>query len=233
MNSVWKLRLLAPLFAAGLLATVVRTGAQDTDIVPGDSVERVISILGEPGGRLKRGNYEVLMYQRGTVTCSSGVVSSISFVSARQAAEEQARRDRAAAVRREAEERARSTRIAQGTAEKQARLGDRAFRALSLKEQLAYWEQFRAAYPEVAVEAEITALKREIAKTEGPPAEKAAVQTQIAEAEKMLQDVEVKIKEARTNAILKTHMRERTELQAKLDGLRAKLAELEKATPAS
>lgn len=131
------------------------------DVVPGQSMQEVLTTLGPPSGLIRMGGQLWLSYDRGTVKLVDDRVTEADLVSPAIAearrAEQAALRAQAAAAAAERTE----ARIATGWSTKLARLGDPNFLAQSAQVRLAYWQRFARTYPEIPVyeEMEMTAAE--------------------------------------------------------------------------
>lgn len=141
----------AALAAAALcLAWIGRAAADEVSI--GDTEDRVRQVLGEPGGYIKSGSYQALLYDRGRVELRDGRVTEVELVSAEQAQLQKLQRERDRLARAEAEQARREALRIEGLAEKERMLADPVFRASAASEQLDFWRRFRTKYPDVEVD---------------------------------------------------------------------------------
>lgn len=147
-----------------ILSTILTGQLLANEIKVGDSTDDVISVLGEPSGRLRSGALVVFQYERGTISLVNGKVTKLNIVSTEAAEKRTAERTRREAENRAARAAARKKRIAEGTAAKATKLEDETFKELPTEEQLAYWQGFQKKYPEVSVSSEIKPLEEAIGK---------------------------------------------------------------------
>lgn len=185
----------------------------------GDSIDRVILLLGEPTGRFNSGDTEILYYRRGTVTLRDGKVTKASVVSESEARWKEAQRARIAAERKAAAIRAREERIRKGTEEKSAKTGDEEFKKLPAAQQLAYWLGFKTKYPEVSVEAELEPLRQAVAQAGESQKKEPTVDEKIKAAEEELAQLH------KLSGVGRTRLRESRKRMAELE---KELAELKK-----
>lgn len=154
--------------AAGLATIASHLVAEPGSVRMGDTPESVIRELGKPKGRISSGSYEVYIYDRGKVEFVSNLVSGIDLFSAEQLEEQRveqekrrqaeiSRQEAAAQLAREAQERRRT----EGQSIVTGRLADTAFRAQAAGDQLAYWDRFKAQYPEADIADVYDALLRQ------------------------------------------------------------------------
>lgn len=117
----------------------------------GDTTEVVFQELGHPQGRISSGIYDIYLYDRGKVELKNGLVSEIELVSPEEAAarrvEKEKRQQEAQRQAQEAQERRRK----EGNQLLANRLADTTFRAQSATDQLAFWDLFKAQYPEIDI----------------------------------------------------------------------------------
>jgi hypothetical protein len=145
-----------------ILTTILAGQLPAGEIKAGDTIDRVIEVMGNPSGRLRSGTTVVFHYKRGTVTFKDGKVSKSNIVSSEEAEIRTTKRLKREADTRAARAAARKRRIAEGTAAKTAKLEDETFKELPVEEQLVYWKDFQRKYPEVSVSAEIKPLEEMI-----------------------------------------------------------------------
>ena len=135
-----------------LLATLLLLAApgRADDPQPGDDRASVLQQLGKPRGRMHMGDRETLVYDRGLVELSTGVVSKVKLVTAEEVAAREAARAEAARVA----EVARRERVAAGEKAREELLADAALKTNSPAAQVAAWQQFQREHPDVAPPAE-------------------------------------------------------------------------------
>ena len=170
------------------LASVVFSdvaGDEDVMIRPGDSMAKVLRVLGEPRGRMETDKSAWLYFTRGEVRLEDGVVTSVSLISEEELQTREA--DRALA---------RAERIAEGQALRQRAIEDERFAERSAGEQVAFWRRFRDAYPEVDVD-RLYAQALEEAAVE---AERVRTQQRIAALEHRVADAESQARRAEAQA---------------------------------
>jgi hypothetical protein len=211
------------------------TAAAAEGLTPGDDFARVLSVLGEPRGRLTRGATVLLFYDRGTVTMRDGRVTALSLVSSAEGDRLHAvRQERAAAAdqRRNAAAAAYATQQ-MGAAEKEAKLQDAAFAAEPPEKRLAYWREFQQRYPGVPVDDQIAAIEGQSGgattnaagqSSDKSPAksERQKIEEQIAADEKELESLRSASGLSR-GGLVKARARMEA-LRTELDGLRTRLA---------
>lgn len=145
-----------------VLSTFLVGSLRADEIKTGDSVDRVIEVLGAPRARARSGRTEIISYARGSVTFSDGKVTAFDLTSPEEAAQRETERLQREARRRAASAAARAQRIREGTAKKAEQIANANFTNLTAEAQLEYWVSFRRDYPEVAVSAEIASLEETI-----------------------------------------------------------------------
>jgi len=181
----WFVFLLMTAVAAGPPAAASDSGG----LVVGDSLDTVLAVLGQPQGRLRKGDTEILLYDRGNVDVRNGVVVAHSVVSEAEHTrrEEEAARKRETQRAAEAAERARIHE--EGVLLRDARLADPDFAALPPEERVRVWREFRKQYPSVLLPAEyqaaLTALEAELNR-----------QSQTAEQERKIAELEQRVRDA-------------------------------------
>lgn len=134
-----------------LTALLLLAGSgQADDPQPGDDRQSVLKQLGKPRGRMRMGDRETLVYDRGLVELSTGTVSKVKLVTAEEVAAREAARAEAA----RAAEAAWRERVAAGEKARDALLDDEALTTNSPAAQVAAWQQFQREHPDVAPPAE-------------------------------------------------------------------------------
>ena len=146
------------------------TGAAE-DPQPGDDRQSVIQQLGKPRGRMRMGDRETLVYDRGMVELSTGVVSKVNLVTAEEVAAREAARAEAARLA----ELAWRARVEEGERAREALLEDTALKTNSPAAQVAAWQQFQREHPDVAPPAEFQQAMAAQAAAERKAAEAAAL----------------------------------------------------------
>jgi hypothetical protein len=130
---------------------LITGGLVHADVVPGQSMQDVLTTLGPPAGLIRMGGHTWLSYDRGTVKLVDDQVTEADLVSPAIA---QARREEQAALHARAVAAAAErteVRIATGWTTKFARLGDPNFLSQPASVRLAYWQRFARTYPEIPV----------------------------------------------------------------------------------
>lgn len=189
ITAFWNRIVIATSLTVALLSAA-DIAAQDIEV--GDSIQRVILVLGEPKGRLARGNTEIFYYERGTVTLVNNGVRSSRIVSQEEARRQKEQRLRETQRRKEAAEEARAERIEKGSAEKKNTNADSKFKQLPTENQLTYWRRFQKMYPEVPVDMEITELEEKLraARLEAGKKKTEALGEEIRNLEKQIEETE-------------------------------------------
>lgn len=186
---------IVPILVAGTLPAIRLPAAAAEPVRLGDTAETVIRELGKPKGRIVSGAYEVYTYDRGKVEFVSNLVSRIDLISAEQLEEQQIeqekrrqeeikRQEEAAQLARESRERHQQ----EGQKIMTDRLTDPAFRAQSAGDQLAYWDRFKAQYPEVEIGSVYEAVLRQYQNE----VEQARIRLQLAELEQRTAEAEAR-----------------------------------------
>ncbi len=106
----------------------------------GDSVEKMLEVLGEPNGKMESGDFSIYYFKLGTVKLKSDKISSLDIISE---AEWQNRQN--------AEAVARAENTQKGEEILASIIDDEKFAALPAENRLAFWEQFRIDYPDVDI----------------------------------------------------------------------------------
>ncbi len=124
-------------------------------VAKGDTMEQVVQKLGPPKGQVSGGRRATYYYDRGTVDFLTGRVERAFIISAQEAKEKIVAREKAEAeMRRQAEvERARL--MAEGKAQLEKVLADKAFADSSATARMAYWVDFQKKYPGIDVSAPV------------------------------------------------------------------------------
>lgn len=112
---------------------------------PGATLEEVRTVFGAPSGQVRAGERHLLYYERGAVELVNGRVTRVDLRSPEEQAAQDAREARAQAERATR----RAQRIEEGTALRDRRLADEAFRSAPVAYQVAFWEDFARRYPGV------------------------------------------------------------------------------------
>ena len=218
-----------------ILAVVVSVGQAEggQEVSAGDSLRKVVSLLGEPRGKLQKGGFVVLYYgDRGTVTLREGKVSNANLVSLEDATNKAEARARKAEARREREQKARLDRIEKGNDEKRKKEKDAEFAALPAGQRLAYWKTFRRLYPEVPVNLIITPLQEEADELQesaeaasAANANRKAIEARIKEVEEAIVEASAKVASPTIWRSVRERVKgDRTKLRAELAKLKKKLA---------
>jgi hypothetical protein len=161
-----------------VLAVMAGPACMAADIHRGDSLECVISCLGQPQGYMQTDHRSVLYYERGRVELEHGRVVSASLISPEAACARRIERSRQEELARQAA----AKRAAEGQALRDGKLCEPAFLALPANSRFAYWQTFMRNYPGVPVGMDYEVAQREVR------AEAAAMQ---AEADRMRQYAEL------------------------------------------
>ncbi len=132
------------------------------ELLPGDSIDTVYAVLGEPRGTIGSERFLILHFARGEVHVREGVVERVDLISEEEL-EARAARAREAALAREAQ---RQERLSEGRALRDERLTDPSFKERSAREQMAFWNTFQRHYPEVDISFELEVLRAELAEEE-------------------------------------------------------------------
>jgi hypothetical protein len=129
-------------------------------VVKGETFEQVVQKLGVPKGQVKGGRRTTYYYDRGTVDFLTGRVERVFLITAQEAKEKIAAREKAEETRRQQAEAERVRIMTAGKAQREKMLGDKVFMASSPVAQLAYWEDFKKQYPGVDVGAPLAEAKK-------------------------------------------------------------------------
>jgi len=127
-------------------ALVVAPFAPAAEVQTGASLADVKSTLGPPRGQVKVDDRQVLYYERGEVELQADAVTRVILRTPEEQAALDAREERQRAER----EVRRNQLIAEGTALRDSKLADPAFKAAPLAYQVSFWETFAASYPGVS-----------------------------------------------------------------------------------
>ncbi len=161
------------------LMAAVRISAEEAPapvgIRVGDSLERVIHVLGQPKGRVESANSAWFYYDQGEVRLRDNKVTELSLIS-----------DEELQARNDAAERERALRLEKGLELRDAMLADPVFASRKPSERLAVWRQFLARYPEVEVGVAFEKAMIEAAQE----AEKDAAERRLVELERRVRDAE-------------------------------------------
>ncbi len=207
--------------------------AEDT-IVLGDTSDKVLSILGKPRGKMKRGKTEYWSYPRGVVRIAENKVTYLNIKSKQEARKKETRRlaiikSRADASRKAAEKREKQ--LKEGAAARNVKLKDEEFQNLPPAEQLEFWTGFQKTYPETNVSGIIEKLQKIINKADEPE-EKSEREILLETIESKQSELDEWIQKAKTISAGRTWARKyhlaRNELEGELVVLRKKLSEMPK-----
>jgi hypothetical protein len=221
------------LSAVLVLATTLPCMAEDT-VVLGDTSDKVLSTLGKPRGKMKKGKTEYWSYQRGIVRITENKVTYINIDSKREARKKEARRlsiirSRAEAERKKAEER--KQKIKEGAAARNAKLENEEFQNLPPEKQLEFWTGFQQTYPETNVSGIIGKLQKIVTK-ENEPEEKSEREVLLETIESKQSELDEWIQKAKTISAGRTWARKyhlaRNKLEKELVVLRKQLKEMPK-----
>ena len=132
--------------------------SSNPEVVPGDDLETVYEILGEPHGTVGSPRFRILHYPRGEVYLRGGAVERTNLISE---GELEARRARAHERQLE-RERERQQRLEEGRAMRDEKLADESFQERPARERLAFWNTFRRHHPEVDIAFELEVVRAEV-----------------------------------------------------------------------
>jgi len=198
-------------------------------VVKGDTFEQVVGKLGEPKGKVKGGARTTYYYDRGTVDFLTGRVERAFLMTAAEAKEKIAEREKAEeAMRRHAEaERARL--LAEGKAQLEKTLADKEFAATPPAFQLVYWADFQQKFPGIDVSAPIAEAQKKLdANQKGNQAvtELLALNTRASEIEKRFKQLDEDYAASLANWKRNEIDQERAKLTQELAGIKARVAEM-------
>lgn len=128
------------------------------DVRFGDSLETVISVLGQPDGCIQTAHRSVVFYERGSVEMEDGRVVSSKLISPKAAEARRLERLRQEQLARQAQ----AKRAAEGRVLRDSKLADPSFLALPAVSRAAYWESFMRNYPGVDVGMDYDVARREL-----------------------------------------------------------------------
>jgi hypothetical protein len=174
----------------------------------------------------------VLYYARGTVTLANGKVAAMSLVSPEEAQVRREQREAASARRASERAAAAAARREKGIAEREAKNADARFRALPASTRLEQWIEFQRRYPEVRVDDEIAAARKDAdaAAAQPKPGEKGAKSEREQVAEKIAADEKELESLRNAQGLGRTRLVEArkrmAELRKELETLRARLQQL-------
>ncbi|TVP78510.1 MAG: hypothetical protein EA353_08180 [Puniceicoccaceae bacterium] len=131
-----------------------------SEIKLGYTVEQVIEALGKPMGSIEMSDKSRLLYPRGDVTLTDGLVSDFDLMDPAAYAAEQARLSREREEWLADQEKREAAREAEGRALRAERMQSQAFASLPAKHRVDFWRNFQARYPSIDVSEQIaTALE--------------------------------------------------------------------------
>ncbi len=146
------MKFLQLLCATTLLAVGPLLATEETDTVQaGDSMQKVIDILGRPQGVAEMGSKQVMFFDRGEVVLEDGKVAKVDILTAEAHSDYLDRREETRRVSQEQAEARRQQRIERGEAQKASKLSDPVFLSATADVRLRYWSKFRRSYPEVDI----------------------------------------------------------------------------------
>lgn len=111
----------------------------------GATLDEVRAALGAPSGQMRLGERQLLYYARGSVELTRGRVTRVALMSAEEHQAQVVREERQQAER----ESRRAQLLEEGTALRDRKLADEAFRSAPVAYQVAFWEDFARRYPGV------------------------------------------------------------------------------------
>ncbi|HKB89578.1 MAG TPA: hypothetical protein VKC60_03555 [Opitutaceae bacterium] len=136
---------LAFIFRTALLFSLVTGVTFAAQIAMGDSYEKVVGALGRPQGEVHIGQDTILDYERGRVELHEGKVVSSDLLSEAEAT----KRDELQRAAAQKEQERRASHLSEGKVLKAETSSDPDFAARPASQQLAFWQDFRARYPEI------------------------------------------------------------------------------------
>jgi hypothetical protein len=186
-----------------ILLLAVATMTVRADVKVGDSLEQVLSAMGEPRGEIKAGTYQLLYFERGRVELRNGKVSKMDLVSEAQQEKIRLSREKQQAEAAQMAAEARTKRIVEGMALRKSKLAETAFMNAPASERVAYWQSFKKLYPEVPLGAEYTTALADLEKDLAVQRIASAQQRQLDSLEQRVADAEDRAKRAepRRNSI--------------------------------
>lgn len=224
------MKALSWLFVASALSGSCVLGADpDPAVVKGDTVEQVLEKLGTPKGKVSGGRRTTFYYDRGTVDFLTGRVERVFLITAQEAQEKIAAREKAEEERRKRAEADRVRRLAEGQAQLAKAQEDKSLSAAPPGVRLAFWEEFRKKYPEQDVAAPIALARKELGaaqKDEGRLAEVIAMNNRAVEIEKRFKQLDADYAASLANWKRNEIDQERAKLTTELNTIRSRLSEL-------
>ena len=216
-----------------LSAVLLLTDAFGADSSPvavkGDSFEQVIQKLGPPKGQVKGGQRTTYYYDRGTVDFMTGRVTRAFLVTAEEAKEKMAAREKEEADMRQRAEAERIRVAAAGKAQLEKMLSDKTFTNSPPGVQLAYWEDFQKQYPGIDVSTPVSKARKELdvaSQENGQVKELLALNTRAAEIENRFQQLNRDYAASLANWKRVEIDQERAKLTRELNGITDRVAQM-------
>lgn len=207
--------------------------APGADLAPavtkGDTVEQVIEKLGDPKGRVSGKRRTTFYYDRGTVDFLTGRVERAFLVTAQEAQEKIAAREKAEEERRKEAEANRARRLTEGRVELDKAVADKTLGAAPPGIRLAFWDDFQKKYPEQDVGAHIALARKELdaaQKDEGRLGEVIAMNNRAREIEARFKQLDADYAASLAHWKRTEIDQERARLTTELNAIKSRLTEL-------
>ncbi len=165
-----------------------------SDISEGDTIERVLDLLGDPEAYIGTDSFEWLYYERGSVKLKDGHVVHASLIPAEEAEEIRARREEERIKRREAYKERRERLIEEGEALKRETLMSPEFWLADASHRVDFWRRFQQRYPDVPVSEHYAEALREYEK-------ELAMQRREEQIARRISDLEDRVRDAEERAL--------------------------------
>lgn len=197
--------------------------------VKGDTAEQVIQKLGPPKGQVKGGLRTTYYYDRGTVDFVTGRVTRAFLVTAEEAKEKIAAREKEEEEMRNRAAAERERVAAAGQAQREKMLADKAFTSSPPATRLAYWEDFQKQYPGIDISAPVSKAKTElevVTQENGQVKELLALNTRAAEIEARFKQLDQDYATSLANWKRTEIDQERVKLTEEVGAIKARVAQM-------
>lgn len=163
------------------------------EVAPGDHLEEVRRVLGQPRGQAESGDRLLLYFDRGEVELQRGAVIRVNLLTPEEHAALTAQRSAESVRAREAAEIRRERQITEGEALKSSQLGSAAFQSLAPAVQLAFWEDFSRRYPAVPCAVELALARQRVAELRDAERRRREQEERLAELEARVVETEARL----------------------------------------
>ena len=217
----------------GIVSLVVCWGhlgfGPDAFPAKGDTFEQVVLKLGDPKGKVMAGRRATYYYDRGTVDFLTGRVERVFLITAQEATEKIAEREKLEETMRRQAEADRVRLAAEGKAQREKLLADKSYASLPAAEKLALWSDFQKKYPGIDVGPQIADANKGLEATRSESdrvTELLVLNSRAAEIDARFKQLDVDYTASLANWKRTEIDEERLKLTTEIAGIKARVAEM-------